>query len=122
MIPSLYVAIGGAAGSVLRYWIRQLMAAQSMNFPLATLAVNVAGSFFIGLLFAFFQKHNSLASNQFLFLTTGLMGGFTTFSAFSLEVMNIIQSGRVGAAIFYVALSLFLGLGAVFCGYYTAYT
>ncbi|MCO4100627.1 fluoride efflux transporter CrcB [Gemmatimonas sp.] len=109
------VAIGGAAGSVLRYLATLLMTPATAAFPLATLLINVAGSFLLGLLSRLFDAPDS---NQLLrlALTTGLCGGFTTFSTFSAETLLLLQQGRTGRAVAYIALSLTLGLGAAALG------
>lgn len=100
----LAVAAGGAAGSVLRYLVSVLVV--STGFPWATLAVNVAGSAAIGV-----AAGIGLAGEMRLLVVTGLLGGFTTFSAFSLETVSLAERS-LALAVFYVAASLTLGLTA----------
>lgn len=89
-------------------------------FPYATFAVNIIGSFIIGLVFALSIKEEGLSASWKLFLATGICGGFTTFSAFSLENMGLLQSGKYGMAIIYITLSIVLGIAAAFLGYQAA--
>lgn len=113
----LLVALGGAIGSVCRYlvglWtLRHLGAA----FPWGTLAVNVIGSFMIGLLAEIIVRRFSASPEMRLLLITGFLGGFTTFSAFSLDIVALFERGAmlVGAA--YIGASIVVSLGAVFAG------
>lgn len=111
----LVVALGGALGSVLRYIFT--LAIGSRTFPWPTLTVNIIGSFLIGIILAFSIREESFLYNWKLFLATGLCGGFTTFSAFSLENMTLLQNGKYGLAIFYIAASVILGIAAAFAGF-----
>ena len=111
----LLVGFGGAIGSMLRY-ISSLLITTKI-FPYATLAVNITGSFIIGMVFALSIKDAAITNNWKLFLATGICGGFTTFSAFSLENMGLVQSGKYGMAFTYIGLSIVLGIGAIFLGY-----
>ena len=111
----LLVGLGGAIGSMLRYAGSVLIS--SKTFPYATLTVNIIGSFIIGIIFAISIKEEVLFNNWKLFLATGICVGFTTFSAFSLEYMSLLQSGKYGMAVAYVGLSILLGIGATFSGY-----
>ena len=111
----LLVGLGGAIGSMLRY--AGSVVISSKTFPYATLTVNIIGSFIIGIIFAISIKEEVLFNNWKLFLATGICGGFTTFSAFSLENMSLLQSGKYGMAVAYVGLSILLGIGATFSGY-----
>jgi len=111
MIPTvLYVALGGALGAALRYGVALMVA-----FPLGTLAVNVAGSFLIGVAFTLLAADKGLGGWQPLIIT-GILGGFTTFSAFSLDTMRLIADGRISAAMIYAAASVLLSLGACALG------
>jgi fluoride exporter len=87
------------------------------TFPLATFLVNIIGSFIIGLVFAYALRSETFAANWRLFLAAGICGGFTTFSAFSLESMVMLQQQRIGMFFFYVIGSLLLGLAATWLGY-----
>ena len=106
MFTLLQIALGGAAGSVLRH-----LTVSTVGAPWGTAAVNVAGCFTMGVLFVALGKH-PLAP---LFLT-GVLGGFTTFSAFSLDTWKLAQAGRLPEAAVYVGLSVLLSLAAVTIG------
>lgn len=101
------VAIGGALGSVLRY-----LTIAAVGAPLATLAINVAGSFVMGVLFILLSSRTQLSP----LLMTGVLGGFTTFSAFSLDTLKLWQTGQISTALGYVAGSVGLSLLAVAFG------
>ncbi|MGB3147748.1 MAG: fluoride efflux transporter CrcB [Paracoccaceae bacterium] len=103
----LQVALGGAVGSVLRYLTSLLVGA-----PLATLVVNVVGSFAMGLLFILLASRTQLPP----LLMTGLLGGFTTFSAFSLDALRLWQAGQAGQAALYVVGTVTLSLAGVVLG------
>jgi CrcB protein len=111
----LAVALGGAVGSVARYLTSLAFAPVAAAFPFATLTVNVVGAFLIGLFARVFggADHDPVVR---LALTTGLCGGFTTFSAMSAETVTLVQQGRAGRAAVYVLLSLVLGFGATAFG------
>lgn len=111
----LLVGLGGGLGSVMRYGISLLL--NQKLFPWATLAVNISGSLLIGIIFALSTRPDELSNNWKLFLTTGICGGFTTFSAFSVENMELLQSGKTGLAIVYIIASIILGIMAAFTGY-----
>lgn len=111
------VALGGAIGSVARFllagWIGRLMDA---NFPWGTLAVNVVGGLAMGLLIEAMAQSWSVSPEVRAFLTIGLLGGFTTFSAFSLETVALLQRGETISALTYIVASVILSVGAVWCG------
>jgi fluoride exporter len=111
----LFVAVGGAAGSLLRFLFNVWF--KNSSFPLATLLVNIIGSFIIGLVIATSLRNPSFDSNWRLFLATGICGGFTTFSAFSAENLQLIQQGRMGLFALYAVGSVLLGLGAAWLGF-----
>ena len=115
----LMVALGGALGSVARYKLGGVVLhqTQAWNFPLSTFCVNVLGCLVIGLL-AGLVEHGDLFSMQArLFLFTGLLGGFTTFSAFGYETFFLLRRGLIFTSTLYVALSVICGLVAVFAGF-----
>ena len=114
----LLVGLGGSIGSMVRYAASFLI--RSKLFPYATLSVNITGSFIIGLVFAMGIKETGLSNNWKLFLATGICGGFTTFSAFSLENMGLLQTGKIGMAVTYILVSIVLGILATFVGYQLA--
>ena len=113
----LLVGIGSFVGGSLRMVIsKYVQLAVAGSFPLGTMVVNVVGCFLIGLLSALPADNGTISPAVRLLLTTGFCGGFTTFSTFSVETIQLLQSGRVGAALSYQALSLLGGLGAALLG------
>ena len=116
LIPISLVAAGGAIGALLRYGVVQLvMHVNPQPFPIGTMLVNIAGSFAIGLLMARYAVMDSESSR--LFLVTGVLGGFTTFSAFSWDTMQLIERGAWAQVILYVGGSVILSLVAVAAGF-----
>ncbi|MEO8465990.1 MAG: fluoride efflux transporter CrcB [Gammaproteobacteria bacterium] len=119
----LLVAIGGALGSVLRY-VCSGMALRlfGAGFPYGTLFVNVVGSYIIGMAGAFvIAEGRAFTTLDFrLFVVTGILGGFTTFSAFSLDTLTLARGGNLSGAAVNVVLSLALCLTAVWLGHFTA--
>ena len=119
-MATVHVALGGAIGSVLRYqsgrWITQWLGPQAvMTFPWATLAVNAVGSLLMGVLAGWLARHGEGGDQFRLLLGVGLLGGFTTFSAFSLELVLMIERGQYLFAALYLILSVALGVtGLVF--------
>ena len=113
----LYIAFGGALGSVLRF-LTSLFVAKfwSNHFPLATFLTNVVGCFLIGIFIGYLDKNNLTDSNLKWFLITGFCGGFTTFSTFGLENFNLFQSNNSFLAFAYIASSIIAGLFAVWLG------
>lgn len=114
MFNCFIVGLGGFFGAALRYLFSLLPLDRSGIFPLHTLLINIIGSFLIGLLAAAAAKNLCSDPRLMLFLKTGICGGFTTFSTFALESSALIQSGRPGLAVAYIALSVLLSIGAVF--------
>ena len=108
-----WVAVGGALGSIGRFLVG--VALPRTGFPVATLLVNVVGSFSIGLVLRWAAQPAASAELR-LFLATGLCGGFTTLSALSAETVTMLQEGAHGRALAYVALTVALSLGATFLG------
>jgi fluoride exporter len=113
----LAVGTGGFIGSIFRY-LTGLLIDKNINsmFPYGTLVVNVAGSFILGFIIGATLRNAGANTNWKLFLTTGFCGGFTTFSAFSLESFNLFQQKLAFMSIAYCAASLLLGLAAVAVG------
>jgi CrcB protein len=116
MMTLLYVALGGAIGSVARYGA-SLAATRAFGvaYPLGTLGVNVAGGFLMGLTVAFFAVREPIDPTLKLFVTAGILGGFTTFSAFSLETMMLWERKPL-LALTYALASVILSVAACFLG------
>lgn len=114
------VFLGGGLGSLMRYGVQAAMHGRisPFLFPWATLSVNILGSFLIGMFYVLSARFN-LSDETRLFLTTGLCGGFTTFSTFSHEGMTLIRQGNYGTFLLYVTLSVALGVAAAFAGGWT---
>lgn len=110
----LLVFLGGGLGAIARYGVSiGLGRLTGAGFPWPTLLVNVAGSFAMGLVVAWFALRGEGGQDMRLFLTTGVLGGFTTFSAFSLETMLLYERGAVGFALAYVLASVILSVLAL---------
>jgi CrcB protein len=111
------IALGGALGSVGRFllagWVGRQLGA---GFPWGTLAVNVVGGLVMGLLIELMAQSWSVSPAVRAFLTVGVLGGFTTFSAFSLETVLLFERGELPAAMAYIVASVVLSVGAVWCG------
>lgn len=123
LTSSLYVALGGALGSWLRYivgrvWTGAIGPVAASAFPWATLTVNVLGSFAMGILVGWLARHGTGGEGARLLLGVGVLGGFTTFSAFALEFGLLVERGALGTAAGYVALSLAAGFAGLFAGLY----
>lgn len=114
----LYVALGSAAGGVLRYLVGLFIPA-AQGFPLATCTINVVGSFLIGLLSGLLARTAGGAASEIvrLVLVVGFCGGFTTFSTFSNETFRLMEASNYLTAFVYVIFSVLSGLVAVFLGY-----
>ncbi|MCQ0091122.1 fluoride efflux transporter CrcB [Roseovarius sp. M141] len=111
----LHVALGGAIGASLRFGAGLWLARMAIpNLPLAVMSVNVIGSFLMGAFAVWSLERGHEALNPFVM--TGILGGFTTFSAFSLEVLTLIELGEFAMALLYVALSVGLSIGALALG------
>jgi CrcB protein len=115
MKQMLMVGLGGFIGSIGRYKLGGVILhhTASWRFPLGTFAVNVIGCFVIGALAALAEHRDLFSSDTRLFLMTGLLGGFTTFSAFGYEGVFLIRRGEIGIALAYAGLSVLCGLAAV---------
>ncbi|MCB2060756.1 MAG: fluoride efflux transporter CrcB [Novosphingobium sp.] len=118
---SLLVAVGGGAGAWLRHMVGRLYLAwlgpnAATAFPWSTLTCNVLGSFVMGLLVGWLARHGHGGENWRLLLGVGLLGGFTTFSSFSLEFALQVERGAMGLGAAYVAASLIAGFAGLFAG------
>lgn len=111
------IFLGGGTGSVLRYCVQLALHERIVpyNFPWATFTVNILGSFLIGMFYALSARFN-LATDIRLLLTTGLCGGFTTFSTFSNDSLILLKQGLHGLFLLYVVLSVALGVAAAMLG------
>ncbi|GLK69447.1 fluoride efflux transporter CrcB [Hansschlegelia plantiphila] len=116
MIPVLLVAVGGALGSVARYLVNVCATRMfGLGFPWGTLTVNVVGGFVMGMLAALLALKGGSQELR-VFLLTGVLGGFTTFSAFSLDTVTLWERGEIGLAGAYVAASFALSICALVAG------
>ncbi len=123
MINCIAVFFGGGIGAVARYAVSILFArslTSALTFPLATFVINVLGSFILGFLYAMSVFSGKLPPELHLALTVGCCGAFTTFSTFSLEILNLIRDGAFAAAFLYVLASFAFGLLAVALGFFFA--
>ncbi len=112
----LYIFLGGGTGSVLRYLIQLLISKNTISdFPVATFLINITGSILIGIFFTLSERFN-LASEIRLLLTVGLCGGFTTFSTFSADNLNLLKDGYYFTFSFYTLGSILLGITGTLLG------
>lgn len=118
MINYFLVAAGAAIGSAFRYGISSYIQKHiSVIFPYGTLVVNVVGSFLLGIIM-FYLSEKNLVGNEFrLFLTVGFLGGFTTFSTFSYETLNLFRDSEFSLAIYNVLLNVILSLAGISLAY-----
>lgn len=114
MLNCILVGLGGFAGTVLRYWMGLLPIKTDGGFAYKTFAVNIIGSFVIGLITVLAAKNKVVDERVILMLRVGVVGGFTTFSTFAYETADLIQRGSAGTAVCYALLSVVLGVLAVF--------
>jgi CrcB protein len=113
----LIVFLGGGIGAALRHGVNLLSARLlGTGFNYATLFENVSGSLVMGLLIGYFAFAGGASQHWRLFLTTGILGGYTTFSAFSLDSVLLYQRGEIGLAALYVVLSVVLSIAGLFAG------
>ncbi|HSA06843.1 MAG TPA: fluoride efflux transporter CrcB [Candidatus Gastranaerophilales bacterium] len=112
------IALGGAIGALLRFIVTELTTKLTgIAFPWGTILVNLAGCFVIGLLWGIFNDFEP-GNNARLFVFTGILGAFTTFSSFALENFNLFRSGDIQLLTFNIAINNILGIALVFAGFY----
>ena len=113
----LIVFLGGGVGAALRHGVNLAVARMlGTAFPYGTLLINITGSFVMGLVAAYFAFKGDASQHWRLFLTTGILGGYTTFSAFSLDVALLYERGELGMAVLYVIASVALSIAGLFAG------
>lgn len=114
-----WIALGGALGSIARYWIALWTSPISRTLPWGTIGINVLGSFAIGFFGTLTLAHGRypVPETARLFFMVGVCGGFTTFSSFSLQTLDLVHGGHVGRALINIAVSVVLCFGAVALGY-----
>lgn len=119
MIKYVYIIVGGAIGSLLRFIIADFITAKNTSsFPVGTFSVNIIGSLLIGFLFGFFSLNGELDDKLKFLVFIGFLGGFTTFSSFALENMKLINEGLISTSLLYILLSNVVGIGLAFSGYF----
>ena len=117
MLKVIYVGFGGFIGSILRYSL-YILTSNILGYtsPIATIFINIIGCFLIGFAYQLFNVHLNISENLRLFIMIGLLGGFTTFSAFSIDALLVYQNSGKILAIAYVVLSIILSLLATLTG------
>lgn len=118
MASIIAVALGGAIGALLRYFIVNMLNSLTLIFmPIGVLFCNVIGSFLLGIIIAWSLKDPLITENLKTFLQIGILGAFTTFSTFALEVFYIVEKGQYFIAIIYVTLSVLMSISGFFMGF-----
>lgn len=113
----LLVGLGGFIGSVLRHFIGSFISRIILvSFPVATLSINVIGCLLIGLAYGAYQKYDGFTDSWWLFFAVGICGGFTTFSAFSLEGLTLLQNAKFLPLFAYLSLSIILCFASIWAG------
>lgn len=113
---ALIIGLGSFIGGISRYLLGYAIQNKAVStFPYGTLTVNIIGCFLIGVIFGISER-SGMSNEWRLFLTTGIVGGFTTFSAFSYESISLMRDGQPGSAFIYIACSVIIGLLATFTG------
>ncbi|MBK7035933.1 MAG: fluoride efflux transporter CrcB [Chitinophagales bacterium] len=113
----LLIGFAGFLGTIARYLSGQLIYKfLPIAFPFGTLIVNILGCFIIGIVYGWFEKENIYSNEWKLIFATGFCGGFTTFSAFSIENIQLLREGQFGIALLYIFVSVVIGISATFGG------
>lgn len=116
-IPYLIVFLGAGFGGAMRHGVNELVSSISgTKFPVGILAINITGSLLLGLLTGYFAFKGEASQHWRLLLTTGICGGYTTFSTFSVDAVLLWERGQHFGAVAYVFLSVVLSIAAVICG------
>jgi fluoride exporter len=117
LLKYVMVGVGGALGSILRFWLGSYIGERiGTRFPYGTLVVNISGSFLIGLVFAILTQRMQWSPNWRYLIPIGFIGGYTTFSSFEFEAFRTIQDGQLGLGLLYVGVSVVVGFIAVWGG------
>ena len=120
MQRTIFIAVAGLIGTLLRYWLAGFVADRyGENFPWGTLVVNLVGCFFAGAAFYLMQETFVVSPTLRAVILIGLLGGFTTFSAYGLQTFTLLRDGQLGLAAINVTASNLLGLLMVWAGYVT---
>ena len=117
IIKILYIATGGALGSVLRFFISYIFKIYFVYFPVGTLVVNIVGSFLAGLFISYLNNKEISEIIIRYFFIIGFLGSFTTFSAFSIENIELIKQNEITLSLFYIIASIILSISAAFAGF-----
>ncbi|MFZ5944141.1 MAG: fluoride efflux transporter CrcB [Bacillota bacterium] len=113
----LFIGLGGALGALSRYLVSGWVTNRFQHFfPYGTLVVNITGCFLLGFFYSYTLERNVLHDYLRVFITIGFLGAFTTFSTFSLEILNLIKSNNLKTALIYIGVSVIIGLFAVWLG------
>lgn len=117
------VALGGAVGSACRYYLSSIIVQRMAvgAFPLSTWLVNVIGCFIAGIILGLSERFTFLNGEVRILIFSGLLGGFTTFSAFAIETVTLLKRGDIGTALLYVLLSVAIGITALYFGWLTSH-
>jgi len=118
MMQIVVISIAGALGALSRYWITSVvLSMEHFRFPVATLTINVVGSFLMGIAYVIIVERLQLSPEWRALFMTGFLGAFTTFSTFSLEAVTLLQEGDGWTALLYVVASVALGILALWAGF-----
>ena len=118
MQRTIFIALAGLIGTLIRYWLAGFVARQyGENFPWGTLIVNLIGSFLAGALYYLAEERLLISPTVRAVILTGLIGGFTTFSSYGLQTFTLLRNGHIGLATLNVVVSNVLGLLMVWVGY-----